>query len=283
MFDSIETIENSLIQHGPVNDRIYLMKVNGQDLPDLLPKLDALAEEQDYSKIFAKAPLQVKGLFEEYDYVEEAVVPNFYNGESDGVFLAKYIDPQREIDPAQAKIDGIIEAAQEKADGTLASSIETTCEIRPAEREDAQALADIYKQVFASYPFPIHEADYVLETMDSHVRYFGAFDGGRLVAASSAEMDEVSQNVEMTDFATLPDYRGQGLAQRLLGAMESAMCRCDMKTGYTIARALSPGMNITFAKNGYQFVGTLTNNTNICGKIESMNVWYKPLNNQVSA
>jgi putative beta-lysine N-acetyltransferase len=281
MFDSIETIENSVIQHGPINDRIYLMKVNGQDLPDLLPKLDALAEEQDYSKIFAKAPLQVKGLFEEYDYVEEAVVPNFYNGESDGVFLAKFIDPQREVDPAQAKIDSIIETAQEKAEGTQNQSSEIECDIRPAEREDAEALADIYRQIFASYPFPIHETDYVLETMDSHVRYFGAFDNGRLVAASSAEMDQGAQNVEMTDFATLPEYRGQGLAQQLLFAMESEMRNCDIKTGYTIARALSPGMNVTFAKNGYQFVGTLTNNTNICGKIESMNVWYKHLNESV--
>jgi beta-lysine N6-acetyltransferase len=277
MFDSIETIENSLIQHGPINDRIYLMKVSGQDLPDLLPKLDALAEEQDYTKIFAKAPLQVKGLFKDHDYIEEAVVPNFYNGESDGVFLSKYLDPQREIDPAQAKIDSIIETAQEQAEAMQMTLPATVCDIRPAEREDAEALADIYRQVFESYPFPIQETDYVLETMDSHVRYFGAFDNGRMVAASSAEMDHASQNVEMTDFATLPEYRGQGLAQHLLGRMESEMHTFGMKTGYTIARALSPGMNITFAKNGYQFVGTLTNNTNICGRIESMNVWYKQI------
>ncbi|HOM70936.1 MAG TPA: putative beta-lysine N-acetyltransferase, partial [Armatimonadota bacterium] len=50
-----------------------------------------------------------------------------------------------------------------------------------------------------------------------------------------------------------------------------------MKTAYTIARSLSYGMNITFAKQGYQYAGTLTNNTNICGHMESMNVWYKHL------
>jgi hypothetical protein len=36
-------------------------------------------------------------------------------------------------------------------------------------------------------------------------------------------------------------------------------------------------MNITFAKNGYEYAGTLKNNTNISGNIESMNVWYKHL------
>ena len=51
----------------------------------------------------------------------------------------------------------------------------------------------------------------------------------------------------------------------------------DIITAYTIARAISFGMNITFAKNGYKYSGTLKNNTNISGKLESMNVWYKYL------
>ena len=48
-------------------------------------------------------------------------------------------------------------------------------------------------------------------------------------------------------------------------------------TGYTIARALSPGMNITFARAGYRFGGLLWNNTQICGRLEPMNIWYKSL------
>jgi hypothetical protein len=40
-------------------------------------------------------------------------------------------------------------------------------------------------------------------------------------------------------------------------------------------------MNITFARNGYQFGGTLTSNTNIFGTLESMNVWYKSLPDRI--
>jgi hypothetical protein len=36
-------------------------------------------------------------------------------------------------------------------------------------------------------------------------------------------------------------------------------------------------MNITFAKQRYALAGTLINNTDISGSLESMNVWYKPL------
>jgi len=36
-------------------------------------------------------------------------------------------------------------------------------------------------------------------------------------------------------------------------------------------------MNILLAGKGYSFDGTLVNNTNIAGQIESMNVWHKQL------
>ena len=99
----------------------------------------------------------------------------------------------------------------------------------------------------------------------------------KLAAISSCEMDIQSENVEMTDFATLPDYRSRGLASFLLAEMESEMKRRGIVMAYTIARTESYGMNITFGKHGYRYTGTLVNNTNISGGIESMNVWYKPL------
>ena len=59
--------------------------------------------------------------------------------------------------------------------------------------------------------------------------------------------------------------------------MDHAARERGHRVAYTIARALSFGMNITFARRGYLFAGTLVNNTNISGRIESMNVWYKRL------
>jgi putative beta-lysine N-acetyltransferase len=88
-------------------------------------------------------------------------------------------------------------------------------------------------------------------------------------------MDSDAQNVEMTDFATLPEYEGNGLAIYLLHNMENEMRNRKIKTAYTISRAVSYGINIIFAKMGYEYCGTLIKNTNISGNFESMNVWYK--------
>jgi len=98
-----------------------------------------------------------------------------------------------------------------------------------------------------------------------------------LAALSSAETDPVRGMVEMTDFATHPEFRGMGFGVFLLQQMETAMRRRGFIAAYTIARAISPGMNIVFAKQGYLYGGSLINNTNICGRLESMNIWYKPL------
>ena len=78
---------------------------------------------------------------------------------------------------------------------------------------------------------------------------------------------------------------GQNAYNKDLGAVKTGLEIVrgdDLKhkqyiTSYTIARSLSYGMNITFAKMGYIYGGTLINNTNICGSLESMNIWYKHL------
>lgn len=111
--------------------------------------------------------------------------------------------------------------------------------------------------------------------MQTHIIYFGAEIDGKLIALASAEMDREAAHVEMTDFATLPEQAGHNLSLHLLQQMEQAMQEEKMHTAYTIARAASPAMNITFARAGYTFAGRLKNNTNISGNIESMNVWYK--------
>jgi putative beta-lysine N-acetyltransferase len=105
--------------------------------------------------------------------------------------------------------------------------------------------------------------------------FYGVFDGDHLVAASSSELDHDASTVEFTDFVTLPSHRGDNLSYILLRQMESDMKKMKMTTGYTIARSLSFGMNITFCHRGYTYAGTLVNNTCISGNIQSMNVYYK--------
>ncbi len=276
MPDVIEKLGRSLIQHGPDSDRIYLMKLAPADAPTIVERIERLAETRDYGKLFCKVPAPWREPFVQAGYQEEARIPNFLAGRIDVAFLSRFRKLQRATMSVEQKaaVDSVLELAlARRRDAECRPTVET----RRLLEDDTPALADLYRSVFPSYPFPIFDADYLRHTMATHIRYYGAFDGDRLVAAASAETDAEGRNAEMTDFATAPEHRKKGLAVALLLAMESDMKDTGFLTLYTIARAVSGGMNITFARCGYAFSGTLVNNTQIAGGIESMNVWYKNL------
>jgi putative beta-lysine N-acetyltransferase len=125
------------------------------------------------------------------------------------------------------------------------------------------------------------EAVELLKEMKEGTVFFTAWEDDTLVAASSMEGGGAPGAVEMTDFATLPSHRGRGLATHLLGLMDRTALAREVRVAYTIARAVSFGMNITFARRGYTYGGTLVANTQIGGTIESMNVWYKVMEPEV--
>lgn len=273
--DQVEEFGSSLIQHGPVNDRAYLMKLHRQDFPKILSYLNGLAMLNKYSKIFAKVPAYARDKFEQDGYQVEAAIPQFYGGKEEGLFMSRYYNSERRIDPVADKVHEVLEVARKKAVSIASAPPHDDYEYRLAQPADCAQMARLYKQVFASYPFPIDDKDYLAETMAKNLLYAGVWKDGLLLALASAEIDYAGSNAELTDFATDPDWRGHGFANRLMLQLETEMRTSGIKTCFTIARATSFSMNVCFAKNGYQFSGTLIKNTQISGGLESMNVWYK--------
>ncbi len=275
MNDRIEKIKNSKIQHGKLNDRIYLMKLAPEDFPEIIPILNQLAKKNDYSKIFAKISNRYADKFLENGYNIEAIVPNLYLGKENGLFLGKYFNHDRQKIP-QKELHAFKQMIK-KIPAQIEISSDSRFLFKKSTLKDTEKMGQTYRKVFQSYPFPIFEADYLRQTLDEGSVYFGAWEDDQLIALASAEMDLEFLNVEMTDFAVLPKYRGNQLSLCLLRQMEADMKIRGIKTSYTIARLKSPGINVTFLKSGYHYTGTLINNTNICGSLESMNVWFKTL------
>ncbi|ASQ91695.1 putative beta-lysine N-acetyltransferase [Prosthecochloris sp. GSB1] len=272
--DRIEKLDGATVQHGPLNDRIYVMHPGDADARRLPEKLQRLAERNGYTKIFAKIPESSAPAFLDRGYIREAIIPGFFKGEETAFFLGRFLAPDRRRTDRAEEIEQIAALALDSRQKKTALTPENIS-IGQCSEQDADAMSDVYREIFPTYPFPIDDPGYLKETMRSHVTYFAARHEEKIVALASSETDQKNATVEMTDFATLPAWRGRSLASLLLRKMESAMRRRGLITSHTIARALSPGMNVTFAKAGYLFGGTLVNNTNISGSVESMNVWYK--------
>jgi putative beta-lysine N-acetyltransferase len=277
MEDRIESIgSGSIIQHGELNNRIYLIKLGSKDCPEILDSLRQLALESGYSKIFCKVPEWAAPYFFADGYLTEAMIPGFYQGTVGAFFLSKYLDSDRLLNletSSLVALGELLKRPHSKGGYTHAKTIK----INRLDNYDVEQITDLYKKVFLSYPFPIHDPGYILKTMHNDVHYFGIRKKGKLIAIASAEMDMKGANAEMTDFATDPDFRGQKLGQLLLEKMEKEMEAMQIKTLYTIARLKSIPMNKVFLNHDYLYAGTLLSNTNISGNIESMNVYYKHL------
>jgi len=273
---------NSVVQHGHFNNRVYVMKLAPEDIMEIIRFADDITRKEGYSKIFVKVPESSVDFFKNEGYIPEATVPFFFKGKEPAVFMAKYADPKRkEVRDAPMTADilaGALDRAGERGPQVLPEEFSLT----PAQAGDVRDIAALYRSVFRTYPFPIFDPEYIGETMQGNIRYFIIRNAHQLAAVASCEIDTENENIEVTDFATDPQFRGKGFARALLQAMETDMEKKGILLAYTIARAISRPINATFSGAGYQFGGLLPNNTNICGSMESMNVWYKKLDGGTS-
>lgn len=269
--------KGTIIQHGDLNKRIYLMKLNTQDLPDVIHEINSLARKNKYTKIFCKVPQKAAPQFLANGFFTEAQIPGFYKGKETAFFVSKFLSSDRLLNIENEKLQELSELLSANNNQRKEVPKNEIFTIKKLELNDSEEMAAIYKEVFLSYPFPIHDPDYLKKTMLQNVQYFGASYEGRLVALASAELDKNEKNAEMTDFATLKNFRGKKLAILLLSKMEEQMKNDGIKTLYTIARLNSIGMNLTFLRLGYNYSGTAIKNTNISGNIESMNIYYKQI------
>jgi putative beta-lysine N-acetyltransferase len=268
---------NSVLQHGHFNNRVYVMKLAPADIPDIIRYADDLARTEGYTKIVVKVPESSVEIFSNDGYISEAAVPFFYRGREPAVFMGKYLDPKRKEIPDTTKTATVLSEAFSHAGERPPHEVPDGFSLMHAHAGDAAEIAALFRTVFPTYPFPISDPDYIRETLQGSIRYFVIKKAHLLAAVASCEIDGENKNAEVTDFATASLFRGHGFARLLLHAMETELKKEGIRLAYTICRAGFGPINTVFAGAGYEFGGLLPNNTNICGSVESMNVWYKKL------
>jgi len=263
------------ILFSPLNQRIQVLSYEANNTASLVKSLENGARDAGFGKVFLKAPIHERTGFEAAGMVAEATIDGYFAGQP-AVVMSLFLDETRLHRPYAEDEEAILHAIRSAPVKTTVPETPVGHTMFLATVADADDLAGLYDLVFASYPFPITDPRYLVSTMGTHVVYRIVRDpAGKIVAAASAEMDLKHRNAEMTDFATLPETRGLGLARLLLSALERDMARRGICNLYTVARARSAGMNRVFFNNDYSWTGTLVNNCHIAGGFEDMHVWCK--------
>ena len=258
-------------------DEFFLAKE--ENAVEMVRALEEKAAASGLDKIWLKSPAKWKHAFTTAGMSLEATIPGYYLGRETALVFSKYLSAKRKTPslkkrvkpPVLSSVSGRVKNKRELPQGI---------QLKWGRKEDSRILADLYHNTFPTYPFPVSDTAYLEYSMRQHVIYITAWFGDELVAAASAEINSRMKNAEMTDFATIPGWRGHGLAGCLLGKLEDRLRQEGLRCFYTISRSSSTGMNRVFAGAGYNFYGVLINNCNIGGGFEDMYLWAKPAFNQ---
>lgn len=257
------------------NSRIILSECAGKK-ERAIARLRELGSEKSLGKIIYFANIEDKNLFQREGFVEEGIIEDYFKGD-DAYCLSYFNDPQRQNSAEEGRENKIIEKAlQEQPFGMEGKASEYT--LRLAKPRDAGDIAKLIDRVFDTYPTPMNNEEYIKKVMDNEVRLVVAESkDGSIASVASAEMKKNLGNAEITDCATLEEHRGKGLMSHLIGYLEKQLTEEGFIVLYSLARALSPAVNIVLRRSGYKYTGRMVKNCNIMGKFEDMNIWVKKL------
>ena len=278
MYDTLEKINGAELHHGKTHNRLYLMQAEQNNWDSLIPKMKNLAQEKSYDKILGLIPEDAIEVIKSNGYQIEAKIPRLYNGEITGYFLADYLNVQRghcneqELRTIQS-VKTIAKAANRPQEDSY-FALSKNMEVRKLNRNDFPAMVELHKKAFKSYPFPIYKPEYLLELTEQNHEFYGLFEEGELIVSAIIKIHQKESNIEIIDFATNPNFNGLNLSYYLVQEIKKNFDKMDFRTIYSLVRATSYGLNITFSKHGFVLGGTLFNNTLIRDTMESMNVWY---------
>ena len=266
---------NLTVYLDPQNKRVRVEDYLGS-LPHILDQAEKLVESEKADKLIIKARKEHFTQLIERGFSFEAGIDGFFLG-SDCVFFSKFFSDERRTSPHWLQEDGIIKSVYHLAEPAQNITPPKDYVMEKMDERDAEGLSELYKAVFQIYPTPLNNPEYIVKTMKEGTIYYGFVHDGQIVSAASAEVDSFYKNAEMTDCATLKEHRKHGLMKVLLARLEEELIENGIYCSYSIARALSFGMNAALHQLGYVYRGRLVNNVFIYDKIENMNVWVKDL------
>ncbi|WP_246941815.1 putative beta-lysine N-acetyltransferase [Bacillus pinisoli] len=258
------------------NRRLRVLDYRGNVI-EIANEMITLATQHQYSKAIIYARREHVHVYVEKGFLLEAIFEGFYNG-SHAYALTMYFDQERKQNNQWMKEDEILhKVIKTGVSSESKQELPKDCVLRKAEINDAEALKELYSNVFEIYPTPLNDPNYIKKLIKTDSIFYLIEKESKLISAASANLDRLYHNAEISDCATLPEYRKHGIMKHLIIHLEEELRHEKIFCAYSMARSLSYGMNAALQQLRYKYKGRMTNNCYIYNKLEDMNVWVKDL------
>lgn len=258
-----------------INNRLKIIDQHNLS-EEIITEIIDFAKSKKLSKILLFCEKEYMMAYEKLGFIVEGYIKGFYKG-TDAICLSCFVNCERKVSKHEA-IEEVILVESLMETNNYNPKLGFSYNIRNANEQDIPQMIDLFKEVFATYPSPVNNPEYLREAMKERMLFKVALDDEKIIGIASADMDLDNLNAEITDCATYPQYRGRGILPSLIISLEKDLVDRDFITLYSLSRATNKGINKTLSKLGYEYNGRLINNCHICGDFEDMNIWTKLLN-----
>jgi beta-lysine N6-acetyltransferase len=256
------------------NKRLIIDDFSG-NVENIIVEMENLISNNNFEKVLCYIRKEDLFKFISEGFILEAIIYHYFRG-SHAYIVTKYPVTERRNSNKWSGEDQLVSDVK-KNSKTKNPLIPTDHIICKASTSDAEKLAQLYAFVFKIYPTPLSDSEYIKKLIKKGSIFYYIKTKGEIVSAASADINYTSYNAELTDCATHPNHRKHGFMKVLLKQLEQDLVQNRIYHVYSIARALSYGMNSCFYQLGYTYSGRLVNNCYIFDKLEDMNVWVKDL------
>jgi len=241
-----------------------------------LARIKETAVAEGMGKVIACAPPSCEALFKAQGFEVEGKIKGYFAGQ-DALFYSYFADSARKL--SVSSYNGLfpVGSSWDRCEDA-GNTPRLAYDIRTAVEADIPEMIRLFKLVFTSYPSPVFDVKYLYNNMVSkRVLYKAAVFQNKIIGIASAEKDQLNRNAEITDCATNPQFRGQGILSSLIIELEENLNSEGYICLYTLCRSTQAAVNKAFFRQGYSFSGRLIKNCHICGSFEDMNILVKNL------
>lgn len=256
------------------NKRLKILDRGEKFSEDLVLENENKARFLNYEKIIVTTGEKNWRNYLNHGYQLEGVIDTFFNGHP-AYLMSFFLTAQRGNSLSSLEANKILRLARLKQASSRQQK-EINFVIRDAKPSDQDVIFKIFQRVFSTYPSPIHDPEYLKKVLNNSL-FKVCLHEGEVISVASADIDWGNKGAEITDCATLPEFRGYGLMEKLVEGLEKTLKEKNVITLYSLARALSLGITKVFYRQGYAYSGRLVNNCHICGQYEDMNLWVKTI------
>ncbi|WP_158282312.1 putative beta-lysine N-acetyltransferase [Salipaludibacillus keqinensis] len=263
----------------PISRRLKIYSLPENHLIDrFIEVVKKLAIEKKCDKVIFYVTLSQQPIINAYADRYEGMIEAFFNGEDAHIF-ALFLDTDRDQTSLTQLEKNVFRLVHRKKGQGPSHRFQLPPGyfMRWGRKDDVYQMATLYETVFASYPTPMNEPDFITKMMDDDVYFLVVEHKRKIVSACSADLMKKFSAAELSDCATYREHRSKQLLSYQVAHLIPRLKKIGVKTLFSYSRSISAGMNLVNAKHGFHFGGRMIKNSNICGRLENMNIWYKAL------